>query len=654
MSVLLEALKKAAEEKNKLAAKESEAESSPSGNDSSETNSSFSPEDVSGEVDKTPDNASSVPETVESSETEAPVSLKLEPSTPVEPSGSRDLDELIQEPESTVPPVSGSIYTKQDSSSIDDDELETRQQTASATKLNFSIPSEQDTSDSEDEKTSQTATVNPESKNSADLPVIDTASLDEDSLPEPELSAVLSDAKPAKVEEKPTATQTADSKTKDAKEEDDSFEWGLEQLPAYVPEGESGHKDASASSDKQEAEQRAEEDRKLAKNTVLTKNAHSKPYSTGGLLSSPRTLLALTSVTAFVCIGLYTAFYFDQQNQALEASFDKYKITPIQVEVPKLPEVVDTDVNKAEDLNGTTVIADSASESTSDEAQDALQGAESKSEAKTLASTKTVKPARDTATKASTSSGGQKPSKAVATKSEPKAKPLRTTDKVLVLNTVNSTIIQPKPAAKAALITRSKDLTPSQQQLVKGYEYYQQGEWQKAQDAFNAVSQRDPQNIKALIGLAATQNALGDPSTSVETYLQVLNVDPGNSFALEAVAEIANSVTAPTNDWLQQLTELAQRNPKSAVLQNALGNFMARKQDWFKAQESYFNAVSMEPNQAVYLMNLAISLDHMNKYKLAADYYTQALVYANNTTAIDQSAIKERLVILKQHSLMEP
>ncbi|MBO1923724.1 lipopolysaccharide assembly protein LapB [Thiomicrorhabdus sp. 6S3-12] len=650
MSVLLEALKKAAEEKNKLAAKESEVESSPSEKDPSETNSSFSSEGVPGEIDSAPETASSAPETGEPSVPEATVSLKLEPATPVQTSGSRDLDELIQEPESAATPVRGNIYSAQESNSIDDVELEARQQTPPATKLNFSIPTE-DVSDSEVEKLSQPTSANPESSKSTDLPVIETGSLDEDSLPEPDLSPVMNSAKPASAEKETTAKQVDDSKVKEAKSEDDSFEWGLEQLPAYVPDGEASKKEVAASAVNQGAES-SEEERKLAKNSVLTKNAHSKPYSTGGLLSNPKTLLALTSLTAFVCIGLYTAFYFDQQNQALEASFDKYKITPIQVELPKIPEQVDTESDKVDGLNGDTVMADSTMEPASNETQETT-AIDSQTSDQSIASTNAVKPARSV-TKATSSSGVSKSSKAVSTKSEPKAKPLRTTDKVLVLNTVNSTIIQPKPAAKAAMITRSKALTPSQQQLVQGYEYYQRGEWQNAQDAFKAVSERDPQNIKALIGLAASQNALGDPSTSVETYLQVLKLAPGNPFALEAVAEIANSVTAPTDDWLQQLTELAERNPKSAVLQNALGNFMARKQDWFKAQESYFNAVSIESNQAVYLMNLAISLDHLNKYKLAADYYTQALVYANSTTAIDQSAIKERLVILKQHSLMEP
>ncbi|QKI88652.1 tetratricopeptide repeat protein [Thiomicrorhabdus xiamenensis] len=652
MSVLLEALKKAAEEKNKLAAKESEAESSPSEKDSLETTSSFSSEDVPGEVDQAPESTSSATATGETPVSETPVSLKLETSTPVEASGSRDLDELIQEPESAATATRANIYAAQDNNSSDDVELETRQQTPPATKLNFSIPTEEAT-DLESDKTTSEATANPEPSKSADFPVIDTTSLDEDALPEPDLAPVVNNDKTAPVETKATAKQADEPKVKEDKAEDDSFEWGLEQLPAYVPDGEAGQKEVPAGSASQEVTHNAEDDQKLAKNSVLTKNAHSKPYSTGGLLSSPKTLLALTSLTAFVCIGLYTAFYFDQQNQALEASFDKYKITPIQVELPKIPEQVDTESDKADGLSGDTVMADSTMDPALDEGQDTAL-VESLAADKAIASTKAVKPARDTTTKAAASSSTSKSSKAVATKSVPKAKTLRTTDKVLVLNTVNSTIIQPKPAAKAALITRSKALTPSQQQLVQGYEYYQRGEWQNAQDAFKAVSQRDPQNIKALIGLAATQNALGDPSTSVETYLQVLDIDPGNPFALEAVAEIANSVTAPTNDWLQQLTELAERNPKSAVLQNALGNFMARKQDWFKAQESYFNAVSIESNQAVYLMNLAISLDHLNKYKLAADYYTQALVYANNTTAIDQSAIKERLVILKQHSLMEP
>ena len=82
--------------------------------------------------------------------------------------------------------------------------------------------------------------------------------------------------------------------------------------------------------------------------------------------------------------------------------------------------------------------------------------------------------------------------------------------------------------------------------------------------------------------------------------------------------------------------------PESAALHFALGNLYARQQRWSEAQQAYFTAFSREGNNADYIFNLAVSLDHLHQHKLAAQYYQMAVNAAQTDRSVSFDTARAR------------
>ncbi|BBP46609.1 hypothetical protein THMIRHAS_19820 [Thiosulfatimonas sediminis] len=637
MSVLLEALKKAAEEKNKKAAL--------SENDSSEnalSQQSIEPIAKDGTSTVMPSALSTL-------------NLKTNP-TSLSSSGL-DLDEIVEEPVNTVVSVP---LTKQVSGS---DELpEFKEASVPTSKLSFSLPTEEFVT-SEQLLPRRAAKIEP-----LDVPII------------PDVPEQFADLEKQGTAARATETQTnhsiqlktssnhvvtpnlqapanngpVDNTSESGKAEtNESFGWSLEKLPAYsndAIEESSEVTDAKNVTTDEKTNNRSKLDKgALANNSVLTKNKHSKPYTAKHFfLKNQKVVVGFVSLTVFTLIGAYSAYYYQVENHRLEASFERYKINPIMVELPKSSPAVISETRVAElDLAPREGIDQGQIPMASVSENPEIRAESQVNESPMVESAQTSLPAKSVAPIAiSPSSQQAKPTAKAIT--EPKVKPLKTNENALVLTTDISTVIQPKRQTINAQISKSRALTAEQLQLADAYQQYQNQEWQAAQELFAKVLAINPSNHKAMLGLAATENYLGQPGKALATYQNVLKIQPGNTYALEAIAEIANATASPSEEWIKQLSDMTEKYPQSAVLQNALGNALAKQNNWFKAQQYYFNAVSLKDTEANFLMNLAVSLDHLGKYQSAEEYYTKALVYAPNSAMLDQNAIKQRLLVLRQ------
>ncbi|MEF8711632.1 MAG: hypothetical protein V5B38_23520 [Candidatus Accumulibacter propinquus] len=67
-----------------------------------------------------------------------------------------------------------------------------------------------------------------------------------------------------------------------------------------------------------------------------------------------------------------------------------------------------------------------------------------------------------------------------------------------------------------------------------------------------------------------------------------------------------------------------------------------------RAQQAYFQAYALEPDNADHLFNLAVSLDHLRQHKLAVQYYRMALSAAETRRgAFDRNAAGKRILELQ-------
>ena len=71
--------------------------------------------------------------------------------------------------------------------------------------------------------------------------------------------------------------------------------------------------------------------------------------------------------------------------------------------------------------------------------------------------------------------------------------------------------------------------------------------------------------------------------------------------------------------------------PEAAFLHFASGNNYASQSRWPEAQQAFFEAYRLQPDNPDYVYNLAVSLDQIGQSRPALDYYSKALELADTT-----------------------
>jgi Flp pilus assembly protein TadD len=224
--------------------------------------------------------------------------------------------------------------------------------------------------------------------------------------------------------------------------------------------------------------------------------------------------------------------------------------------------------------------------------------------------------------------------------------------------TVNRTSEKPKRRLASDAIaseSASIEVTKSNPQaginptLMSAYEAYNAGNDAEAQKLYKQVLQRDVRNVDALLGLGAIATRQGRVADANGWYGKVLEIEPRNSMAQSALLDNQLQISGAqgnTQETESRLKNLLEKQPDDANLHVALGNYYAEKNQWTSAQQAYFDAYSLNAN-ADNALNLAVSLDHMGKPKLALPYYQRALELASSNSNIDKTALEARIAAIQ-------
>ncbi|MDI1308211.1 MAG: hypothetical protein PSV17_02090 [Methylotenera sp.] len=180
--------------------------------------------------------------------------------------------------------------------------------------------------------------------------------------------------------------------------------------------------------------------------------------------------------------------------------------------------------------------------------------------------------------------------------------------------------------------------------LLAAYQAYTRGEDANAQKQYRQVLQRDVRNVDALLGMAAIAQRQGRDADAQGWYQKVLEIEPRNSIAQTAVVS-SRQVNTDSVGTESRIKSMIAQQPEGANLHAALGNLYAEQNQWPSAQEAYFNASRLAPNNADYAFNLAISLDQMGKSSLALKQYQRALDLLNKSggTSPDRAQLEARI-----------
>ncbi len=202
---------------------------------------------------------------------------------------------------------------------------------------------------------------------------------------------------------------------------------------------------------------------------------------------------------------------------------------------------------------------------------------------------------------------------------------------------INATAAAPTSATQhAARLTRpantAKFANASQHVLDKllnqAYQEYRAGNFDLAQPHYHAVLAQAPHNTDALLGLAAIAQHHHADAVAADYYAKVLAHDVHNALAQAQMSALTNDLQHEN-----RLRNLLAEQPNSTSLHAALGNYYAEQARWSEAQQSYFNAYQLAPNNAEFAFNLAVSLERLGQKKLAAQYYQHAIAHDQNELA---------------------
>ncbi|AOY01287.1 hypothetical protein BJP62_13010 [Jeongeupia sp. USM3] len=171
-----------------------------------------------------------------------------------------------------------------------------------------------------------------------------------------------------------------------------------------------------------------------------------------------------------------------------------------------------------------------------------------------------------------------------------------------------------------------------------GFDAYQQGRLDLAEQHYRLAERQDPRSRDALLGLAATLARQGKTAAATDVYRRLGQLYP------EDAAVSAGLAALRQGDERQRATLRQQADGGDGDAAFVLGNGLAAEGRWAEAQAAYFQAFTRSPTSADYAYNLAISLDRLQQAQLAADYYRRALALAADRPGrFDPAAVRARL-----------
>lgn len=189
-------------------------------------------------------------------------------------------------------------------------------------------------------------------------------------------------------------------------------------------------------------------------------------------------------------------------------------------------------------------------------------------------------------------------------------------------------------------LTRNSDSAVSDTayaSVVAAYKAYQRGDFETAEQQYDAALEIEPNHRDGLAGIAAVYQQTGRKGSAAVAYERLLALDPQNTAAAAAILAIRSEDA----EWEieSELKLLLQRFPDSHHLHNALGSVYVGLGRWPEARNEFLRAHELAPDYADYSYNTAVSLDRMGQQAAAQVYYELALASASDDSAFDRSAI---------------
>lgn len=211
--------------------------------------------------------------------------------------------------------------------------------------------------------------------------------------------------------------------------------------------------------------------------------------------------------------------------------------------------------------------------------------------------------------------------------------------------------LDPRVEPATSLVVATQDYKADDQEslVVAANRALKLRRYDAALDMFKSLYGKNKRDRRILMGLAVAQQNTGRVESAIQSYEELLEIDPDNADAmvnmLGLIKEQYPSVA------LRRLLDLQSRHSSHAGLAAQIGITQADMGQYQEAMRYLGKAASLDPRNPQHLFNLAIVADRQGKTKEAIGFYEQALevdtVYASGR-ALPRETIYDRLSKLRR------
>lgn len=175
-------------------------------------------------------------------------------------------------------------------------------------------------------------------------------------------------------------------------------------------------------------------------------------------------------------------------------------------------------------------------------------------------------------------------------------------------------------------ISRSQPAPVTSRILTNAWNEFQAGNMPAARLLYQTALAEQPDNRDALLGAAAVALQERQPEVAFGHYIKVLRQNPADNVAQAALISLQGAADPVRHE--SRIKQMLVKDPDAAYLYFTLGNLYATQLRWPDAQQAFFDAYSRADDNADYALNLAISLDRLGQPGAALEYYRRAVLLA--------------------------
>lgn len=195
---------------------------------------------------------------------------------------------------------------------------------------------------------------------------------------------------------------------------------------------------------------------------------------------------------------------------------------------------------------------------------------------------------------------------------------------------------------------QSNGVMSSEDLLDFGYRAFTNGNIEAALHYYKGSYAKDKTNQDAIFGLATSYQLLGQNNDAIKTYMDLLALNPGHYQATNNLMILVSGNSI--KEAIKELKRINEKYPNNPFIMGQIGTMHSYVDEYEDAVFYLGRAVEIDSTNIMYLYNMAITLDKMQKYKDAYIYYENVVDKLNPKIQIDKQAIRQRMAYIRYKS----